>query len=101
MMDAGNARTGIWRWSPCHRLPNIQKQNNDLAEHINQEALANPQSIYAGKFVGIANGQVVAVTDTLDDAISKLHEVEPDVSRTCCIEASRDYSVPEYIWGLA
>jgi hypothetical protein len=78
-------------------LTDIRKLNEELADRINQEALANPQSPYAGKFVGIANGQVVAVADTLHDAICLLRQVEPVPERTQCIEASRDYSEPECI----
>jgi Family of unknown function (DUF5678) len=80
--------------------PDIQKLNRELAERINQEALANPESAYAGKYVGIANGQVVAVADTLNDTLRVLRQVEPDPTRTFFIEASRDYSVVEYIWEL-
>ena len=89
--------------SPIHgdadktQLTGIQKTNSDLADRINQEALADPQSPYAGKYVGIANGQVVAVADTLHDAICLLREAEPNPERTQCIEASRDYTIPESI----
>jgi hypothetical protein len=82
-------------------LAEIQKRNDELAHQINREALANSHLPYAGKFVSIANGQIAAVADTLDDAISQLHQAGPDSARTCCIEAGRDYSVPEYIWELA
>jgi hypothetical protein len=78
-------------------LTGIQKTNNELATQINREALANPQSPYAGKFVGIANGQVVVVADKFHDAVCLLREAEPDATRTQCIEASCDYSIPEYI----
>ena len=64
----------------------------ELAQRITREALADPSSPYAGKFVGIANGQVVAVTDDLPTASRRLREVEPDNRRVFWIEASRDYS---------
>jgi hypothetical protein len=76
----------------------ILEQNRALADQINREARANPASPYAGKYVGIANGLVVAVTDTLTDALKVLRQVEPDPSRRYCIEASRDYSAVDYIW---
>ena len=79
-------------------LPEIQKLNLEMAQRINAEARANPESPYAGKYVGIANGQVVSVADTLTDALRLLRQVEPDAARTRCIEASRDYTVVEYIW---
>jgi hypothetical protein len=72
-------------------IAEVQQLNQALAEKINKEARSNPNSPYAGKFVGIANGQVVIVTDDLDELGRRLDEVEPDVRRTCGVEASRDY----------
>jgi hypothetical protein len=69
----------------------IQTLNRDLANRINAEARSNPQSPYANKFVGIANGQVVVITDDLDDLATHLRKIEPDPTKTFCIEASRDY----------
>lgn len=79
-------------------VPEIREINNALVEKINQEALANPQSPYAGKWVGVANGKVVIVADTLDVAVREVRRIEPDPARTRLIEASRDYSVVEYVW---
>ena len=43
-------------------MPNtIQDINRELANRINAEARSNPQSPYANKFVGIANGKVVVI----------------------------------------
>src|SRR5580692_2213975 len=78
----------------------VQELNHELADKINEEALKNPQSPYANKFVGIANGQVVVVADDLDDMARRLRQIEPDPSNTFCVEASRDHSVVEEIWGL-
>ena len=74
--------------------------NRTLARQINQEAKSDPQSPYANKFVGIANGKVVVVADDLDTMVRLLRQVEPDPTKTCCVEASRDYAVMEEIWGL-
>jgi ubiquinone biosynthesis protein UbiJ len=76
----------------------IQDLNRDLARKINEEARQNPQSAYANKFVGIANGQVVVVADDLEGMVRRLRQVEPDPSRTFGIEASRDYGVVEEVW---
>ena len=46
-------------------VPTVQESNQALAQQINEETLRNPDSPYANKFVGIANGQVVVVADTL------------------------------------
>lgn len=75
-----------------------QKQNEELARQINREARANPTSPYAGKYVGIVRGQVVAVADTLDELMCVLDQIEPDPERCLCIEASADYEGPHYIW---
>jgi hypothetical protein len=75
----------------------IQERNRELARAINEETLRNPQAPYSGKFVGIANGQVVAVADDLDTLARRLEEIEPDPSKTVWIEASRDYNIVEDI----
>lgn len=76
----------------------IFERNQELARRINEEALANPNSPYANKFVGIANGQVVVVADTFDEMSRRLREIEPDPKKCYGIEASRDYTKVEYIW---
>ena len=72
--------------------------NRLLAEQINQEALANSQSPYAGKFVGIANSKVVVTADALDAAMRLLLTAEPDRQKAFCFEAGVDYSEVQYIW---
>jgi hypothetical protein len=79
-------------------LEEVQRLNRELAERINEEAKNNPHSPYAGKFVGIANGQVVVVTDDSDSLYYRLKEIEPDPRKVFGVEASRDYSKVEYIW---
>jgi hypothetical protein len=79
-------------------LETIVKQNQELAEKINKEALANPQSPYAGKYVGIANGEVAVVADSLTAVVHRLDEVEPDPAKTLTLEASVDYDKVQYIW---
>jgi hypothetical protein len=79
----------------------VQDLNRQLASRINQEARNNPQSPYANKLVGIANGQVVVVTDDWDDLAQRLRQVEPDPTKTFGIEAGRDYDEVHEIWGLS
>jgi Family of unknown function (DUF5678) len=79
-------------------LSEVQRLNEELADKINQEARRDPDSLYAGKFVGIANGQVVAVGDDVDDVVSRVLAVEPDARRTFLVEASRDYDEVIEIW---
>ena len=79
----------------------VQDLNRDLAQRINQEARSNPQSPYANKLVGIANGQVVVVTDDWDDLAQRLRQTEPDPTKTFAIEASRDHTEIHEICGLS
>src|SRR5438552_16207275 len=65
----------------------IQARNRELAARINAEARANPNSPYAGKFVGIANAQVVVVADSWDDVVRELQRVESEPQNTFCLEA--------------
>ena len=81
-------------------VASIQDLNRELASRINAEARSNPQSPYANKFVGIANGQVVVVTDDLDDLAQRLRQAEPDPTKTFWVEASCDYNEVHEIWGL-
>ena len=74
--------------------------NQNLARQINQDARGNPQSPHAGKFVGIANGQVVALADNLDEMTRLLRQVEPDVRKCFWVEASRDYEEVHEVWEL-
>jgi hypothetical protein len=78
----------------------VQRTNEELAREINDEARTNRRSPYAGKFVGIANGQVVAVSDSLDDLARRLRQCEPDSAKTFCIEAGLDYHAPQEIWKI-
>ena len=78
----------------------VQEINRDLALRINAEARTNPQSPYANKFVGIANGQVVVVTDDLDELGERLRQAEPDPTKTIWVEASRDLDEIHEIWEL-
>lgn len=78
----------------------IQDLNRELARQINEEARNNPQSPYANKFVGIANGQVVSVADDIDEMIRQLQLAEPDPRKSFWVEASRDYDEVHEIWGL-
>jgi hypothetical protein len=75
----------------------VQDVNRELAEKINEEARRNPQSPYANKFVGIANGQVVVVADDGEELYHRLRQIEPDLSKCFGVEASRDYSIVEEV----
>jgi len=78
----------------------LREIHEELARKINEEARGDPHSPYANKFVGLANGQVVAVADDLDEMSRLLEQVEPDPARCYGVEASRDYDEVHEIWGL-
>lgn len=81
-------------------MSTIQEQNRDLARQINAEARGDPQSPYANKFVGIANGKVVVIADNLSDLARGLRQAESDPAKTFGIEASRNYDEVHEIWEL-
>ena len=76
----------------------VQDRNRALAQRINDEARTNPRSPYAGKFVGLANGQAVVVADSLEEVVERLEQFESDPQRTFCIEAGLDYDAAQSIW---
>lgn len=80
-------------------IPSVQQANQALADSINQEALRNPQSPYAGKFVGIVGGKVVAVADTLDHVMNVLEQLPGCLQDKFVIEAGVDYDKVIEIWS--
>jgi hypothetical protein len=78
----------------------VQQRNREVAQLINAEARSDPRSPYRGKFVGLANGQVVVVADCLDEVVQRLRQVEPDAQRTFCLEAGLDYDAVQTVWGV-
>jgi hypothetical protein len=81
--------------------PSVQELNAELAERINREALANPDSPYRGKFVGLANGKVVVVADDLSQASWGVLRVEPDHRKCFIVHAGVDSDEVIEIWGFA
>lgn len=78
----------------------VQELNCELADKLAEEGRTDPNSVYAGKFVGIANGQVVVVANDLNEMASRLRQVEPDPSKTFGVEVGRDYDAVEEIWVI-
>jgi hypothetical protein len=94
-MDADRSKR---RDNPMPALTNIQQLNRDLADKLVAEAKQDPQSPYAGKKVGIANGQVVVVADTWREVAHQLRQAEPDPAKTFCIEVGADYTTVQEVW---
>ena len=81
-------------------LTTIQQLNRELGDKVLADAQQNPRA-YPGKFVGIANGKVVVVTNDLNELVRRLDEVEPDPVNTFGVEIGRDYSKVYEIWEVA
>ncbi|MSQ94306.1 MAG: hypothetical protein EXR98_07090 [Gemmataceae bacterium] len=79
----------------------IQQLNRDLADKLVEEAKLDLPSWPLGKFVGIANGHVIVVSDDLDEIVSQLERAEPDPSRTFVVEPGRDYTKVCEIWRIS
>ncbi|MEX1096636.1 MAG: DUF5678 domain-containing protein [Planctomycetales bacterium] len=76
----------------------IDEEDNRLAEAINREARSDPSSPYAGKYVAIAGGKVVAAGERIEDVLAAMEKAVPDRHRGLVIEASADYEGPHEIW---
>ncbi len=85
--------------SPCE----IQQDKNwRVAQAINRETRANPNSIYVGKYVGVWNEEIVTVGDTLDEACEAVDAMGETAASECCvIEASADYDAKIMFWSWA
>ncbi len=97
MMNAMRFRPG---WGSTMPTNVVQDVNRALARKIIDEARADPQSPYTGKFVGIANGRVVVVADDADELARRLRQAEPDVSKTFALEVGLDYDAVQEIWRV-
>jgi hypothetical protein len=61
-------------------------RNRELAWRINDELLRDQSHPYTGKWIGIANGQVVFVGNSWEEVETRLNEIEPDSFRTDIME---------------
>lgn len=102
-----------YAWS-CRRIPSeyagnlpgrplvadnpVRQRNEELARKISEEARSNPNSPYAGKFVGILNGRVAVVADNWAELGRQFRPMVSDPAEALCLEASRDPDVVEDIW---
>ncbi len=66
---------------------------------MNRETRSDPDSPYAGKFLGIAGEQVVVVADSLADVNAQLDTLGFDKHNSLWLEASADYDSPVMFWN--
>ena len=67
-----------------------QRRNAELGRRINLETRANLNSVYAGKFVVIAHGQVVATVDSLDETSAYIRAANLKLGESYIVEASAE-----------
>jgi hypothetical protein len=82
-------------------MSTIREINEALANKLYDEAQRDPQSPYAAKKVGIANGQVVVVADEWDEVCRGLEQAETEAPKTFCIDMAQDYTTVQEIWSPA
>lgn len=79
------------------RNGSIRAINERLAKKIRKEGQADPKSPYANRFVGLANGKVVVIADTLTEMARQLRKIEPNGSKCYGVDVAADYSRVEEV----
>ncbi len=80
-------------------IPDEQQKNLEVAQRVNRETRANPDSAYAGKIIGVWHEEVVAVGDTLDEVCARLDKLGDVSNEADVIEASIDYEAKVMFWS--
>jgi hypothetical protein len=78
-----------------------RKVNEEVADNLIEEAKRDPASWPLDKFVGIANGRVVTVSNDLHEIARQLEQAESDAAKTFIVEPGRDYSKVYEIWEVS
>jgi hypothetical protein len=71
----------------------------EIARQISAEA-RDPQSPYHGKFVGLANGNVVTTGASLKEVVAKLKQIEPNRLNTFSFHVNWDENKVVEIWEV-
>lgn len=69
----------------------VRAINERLARKVRREGQGNPSSPYANRFVGIANGKVAVIADSLNEVGRRLRQIEPDGSKCFVVDVAADY----------
>ena len=81
------------------QLATTAERNRHLAEQINADVRRDPTSPYAGRFVGIAGGQVICVDTDPRIVLQRLEQVEREAELRLCFEAGLEYDSADVILG--
>ncbi len=73
-----------------------QRLNAEFGMRLNRETRADPDSPYAGKYIVIADCQIVTVANTLDEMHAQILELGLNPREASYVQASADYETP--IW---
>ena len=55
---------------------------------------------HQGQWIGLIQGEVVAVESTLETVLQKIHVTEPDPSRGLVFQAGKDYTKKKIILSV-
>jgi hypothetical protein len=66
----------------------VNRLNLELGTKIQDEIARDPNSPYAGKWIGVVNGQVVIVSEDGDEVLRRLCEVEPEPALRLIVEGA-------------
>ena len=80
-------------------MQSILQMNRELADKIVADARQNPQA-YPRKYVGLANGRIVVVSDDLDEIDRRLDDAESDPTNVFIVEPGLDTNKVHEIWEV-
>ncbi len=72
----------------------------EFGMRLNRETRANPNSPYSGKYVVIANSEIVTVGDSLDEITDNLEALGLNPREAFYVQASANYDEPMWITPL-
>jgi len=75
------------------------KENETRFRDINREARSNPHSPYAGKWIGMLGGEIVAIADDAEETLAKLRGIAPDPTSGLVFFGNGDYDTTDFIWS--
>jgi hypothetical protein len=78
----------------------VSQQDLELARSVSREARADPNSPYAGKYIGILDGEVVVIADSPEDGLRELRKFGADPNEGLLVDTSVDHDVLHEIWGM-